>query len=311
MLPSWLAEKPKARPGGYKRDSRFVERTLAYTSRFIENTVFAERMARQSGFLQRLDARAKLISLLALIVTAAFCHHLPSLWLIACFTAAAATCSGLQPTVLFNRIWWFLPGAFVLVAAPAALNLVTPGDAILVLYRTAETRHLGGIPLPAEVSITRQGLASAAMLVTRIGVGVLLAITITLTTRWQLLLKAAYTEMTAPFVLIFAMTYRYIFVLLRVIEDIHLARRARIISPAGLAAERRWVGSRIGALFSRSRLLTERVYAAMIARGYTGRPRAITRSHLGWQEAAWLLGCGFIIFAALMLDRVVFGDLRW
>jgi cobalt/nickel transport system permease protein len=246
-----------------------------------------------------------------LIVTAAFCHHLPSLWLVGGFAAAAAMLSGLGPTMLFNRIWWFLPGAFVLVAAPATLNLVTPGDALLVLYRTAETQHLGGIPLPAEVSITRQGLASAAMLVTRIGVGVLLAVTITLTTRWQSLLKAAYTDTTAPFVLILAMTYRYIFVLLRVIDDMHLARRARIISPAGLAAERQWVGSRIGALFSRSRVLTERIYAAMIARGYTGHPRALAASRLGWREAAWLLGCGLVIFAALVLDRVVLGDLRW
>ncbi len=311
MLPSWLAENPKAKASKNKRSLRFVEGALTQTSRFIENIVFAEQMARQTGFLQHLDARIKLLSLLALIVAAAFCHHLPSLWLIAVFITGAALVSNLRPAMVFNRVWWLLPGVFVIVAAPAALNLITPGDPLFIIYRISENQRWRGIHLPAEVSITQQGLAAAVMLVTRIGVGVLLTVTITLTTRWQSLLRAAYTEATASFVLILAMTYRYIFVLVRVVEEMHLARRARTISPANLASERKWAGNRIGALFLRSRVLTERVYAAMLARGYTGRPRALTSSRFGWRETVWLICCAIVIVISLVFDRVLLGDFRW
>jgi cobalt ECF transporter T component CbiQ len=311
MLPSWVTEVVSARTGARRRHSHFIERTLGHTSRFIGDAVFAERVARRPGYLQQLDARAKLFSLLGLLVAAAFCHHLPPLWLIGGFIVVSAARSRIEVTALFNRVWWFLPGIFLIIAVPAAFNLITPGDPLLIIYRAHPAPRFGPVPLPAELSITRQGIASAALLITRILLGVLLAVTITLTSRWQALLKAVYTNATAPFVLVLAMTYRYIFVLLWIVENMHLARRARTIAPAGPAAERRWIGGRIAALFSRSRLLTEHVYAAMLARGYRGHPRALTTSRFTWREAAWLIACAAVAALALVLDRVVLRGLRW
>lgn len=311
MLPSWVAEKalPKEPPRG--GGSGFIARMLAQSGRFVEQAVFAEQVARRPGFLQRTDARTKLISVVGLTVAAAFLHHLPPLWFVGAFALAAGTLSRVRPTELFNRAWWVLPGTFVLVAAPAILNVITPGDTILTLLHFGEGARLGPIQLPADLTVTRQGVASAGLVVTRIWVGVLLAVTLTLTTRWQDLLKAAGTSATAPFVLILAMMYRYVFVLLRLVDEMHLAKRARTIAPGSLAAERRWVGGRVGALFVRSRRLTEQVYAAMVARGYTGEPKALAHSHFGWREAAWALGCVCVMAVALLGDRVALAGLRW
>ncbi len=313
MLPSWVAEPVQARAVRRRRRLRFVERMLRDAARFLENTVFAERAARSAsgGFLQRLDARVKLISTIALLAGAAFLHHIPSLWCLGGFALLAAAMSRVGVRVLFSRVWWFLPGFFVVAAAPAVLNVVTPGDSILTLFESERALRLGPIQLANEVAVTRQGLASAGLLVTRIFLGVLLAVSLTLTTRWQDLLRAAHTSVTAPFVLITGMTHRYTFVLLRAAENMHLAKRARTIVPGTAGAERRWTGDRIGALFSRSRHLAERIYWAMLARGYTGAAKALTQSRLGPREALWLAACTAVIALAAAADRTLLQDLPW
>jgi cobalt/nickel transport system permease protein len=273
--------------------------------------VFSEGVARRDGYLQRLDARTKLLAMLALIVAASFLHHVLSLLFVAAFAAAAAARSRVRARDLLNRVWLFAPAAFVLVALPAVLNVVTPGQPLLVLARFGPQAHLGPIALPAELSVTRQGVASASLVVTRVLVGVLLAVTLALTTRWQDLLKAAHTSASAPFVLTVSMMHRYLFVLVRVMEAMHLGRRARTIGRAAAAEERRWVGSRIGALFLRSRRLTEQVYAAMRARGYDGDPRTLVRSRFTAQEAGWGLACLLVAAAALVADRTLLARLVW
>jgi cobalt/nickel transport system permease protein len=311
VLPSWIAESTPPRPALRRRSSSFLARTLRQTARLTEQVIFAERAARRAGFLQSLDARVKLLSVLALLVTATFLRHLPSLWLLAALAVTAAALSRVEAPLLFNRVWWSLPGLFVIVALPAIFSFVTPGRALLTIYHDAEAPHLGPLRLPSELAITRQGVASAALLVSRLSVGVLLAVCLTLTTRWQSLLKAAHTQATAPFVLITAMSYRYVFLLLHIVEDMYLARRARTISPHSLAAERRWIGGSVACLFSRSRRLTERVYAAMIARGYRGEPKVLAESRLGPREAAWIAACALTIPLVLLLDHVALRNLQW
>ncbi len=273
--------------------------------------IFAERAARRAGLLQSLDARVKLLSVLALLVTATFLRHVPSLWLLAALAVTAAAVSRVKVGILFNRVWWFLPGLFVIVALPAIFSFVTPGRALLTIYHVEQAPHLAAFRLPSELAVTRQGAAAAALLVSRVSVGVLLAVCLTLTTRWQSLLKAAYTQATAPFVLITAMSYRYVFLLLRIMEDMYLARRARTISPRPLAAERRWIGGSVACLFSRSRRLTDRVYAAMLARGYRGEPKALAESRLGAREAGWIAACALVILLLLLLDHVLLRNLPW
>jgi cobalt/nickel transport system permease protein len=311
VLPSWVAHSAAPKPTRAKRPARFIERTLQQTARFVEHSVFAERSARRPGLLQSLDARVKVFSLLAVLVGATFLHHAPSVWLIGAFTAVAALLSRVELRALCNRVWWFAPGVFVLVAIPAVFSVIVPGDALLTIYSTDAPPRLGPLALPPELAVTRQGVASAALVVSRLIVGVLLAVTLVLTTPWQELLRAAYTSTTAPFVLVLAMTHRYLFVLLRLVENMHLARRARTIAPVAAGEAHRWIGSRVGALFSRSRRLTEQVYAAMLARGYDGTPRSLTSFRFGRSEALWAVACCTVLVVALVGDRTVLGGLPW
>ena len=266
-------------------------------ARVVEDSLFCERAARRAAFLQRLDARVKLVSVLRVAVGATFLHHVLPVLLLGGCALAALLASRVGVRTVFNRTWWVMPAVFALVAVPSVLSVFVPGEPVAAL--------------PWGLSITRQGLASAGLLVTRIAVGVILALVLALTTRWQELLRAAHTSVTAPFVLVATMMYRYVFVLLRIAENMHLARRARTIVPGDPAHERRWIGTRVGALFLRSRRLSEQVYAAMLARGYRGQPKALTRSRVGGPEILWMMLCGAVFAAALYADRVVLSALPW
>ena len=297
MLPEWVSEPAAARAAPRRRRAGYVSRTLREMARVMEDAIFCERSARRAGFLQGLDARVKLVSVLVLAVGASFLHHLLSLLAVGICALTMLLVSRVGLRTVFSRSWWVMPAVFALVAVPSIFSVFVPGEPLAAL--------------PWGISITRQGLASAGVLVTRISVGVLLGLMLALTTRWQELLRAAYSGVTAPFVLVATMMYRYVFVLLRVAEDMHLARRARTIVPGDPAQERRWVGGRVGALFLRSRRLSERVYAAMLARGYRGEPRVLVQHRVGGREVAWALGCGLVLAAALVLDRIVLGGMLW
>ncbi len=279
--------------------------------RVVEDSVFYERSARRKGLLQSINARVKLISVLSLAVGATFLHGVSALWAIGLFAFLAMVCSGLGVRRVLSRTWWVAPGLFMLATLPAALSVFTPGDSLVILYRAQRAVALGPVTLPEQISITRQGVGVAALLMSRLAVGVMLALMLALTTRWQELLRAAYTAATAPFVLVATMMYRYVFVLLRIAEEMHLGRRARTICPETARQERRWIGQRVGALFVRSRHLSEQVYAAMLARGYRGEAKALTQSHVGGREIGWVMVCGLVFAAALYLDRVGVSALPW
>ena len=298
MLPEWVSQPVRPRAAHTRRASA-VGRFLRENARFVEEAVFLERAARRPGWVQGLDARTKVISILGLLVGASFLHHVVSLWLLGVCALGAMLASRLSPRVVFHRALWLMPGVFLLAALPAMLNVFTPGRAVLVLHRAP------------ELAITQQGLAGAGLFISRLAVSVLLAFTLTLTTPAQDLFRAAYTSATAPFVLVLTMMHRYLFLLLRTVEELHLARRARTISPAPAGEERRWVGSSIAFLFTRSRRLTEEVYQAMLARGYTGQPKALRETRFGWREAAWLLTCGLLIAGTLFLDRAILRSWVW
>jgi len=107
------------------------------------------------------------------------------------------------------------------------------------------------------------------------------------------------------------MTHRYLFVLLRMFDEMHLARKSRTITRGSAGDHHRWIGGSVAALFASSKRLSEDVYQAMLSRGYRGRPRAIVARRIGAAEIAWLGGCSCVVGAAFLVDRVLAAGLPW
>ena len=82
------------------------------------------------------------------------------------------------------------------------------------------------------------------------------------------------------------MTYRYIFLVLRLTENLFLGRASRTVGMTSPGEQRRWVGASMGTLMSRSLKLSNDVYAAMVARGFSGDVRTLTTFRM--RDEDWL-----------------------
>jgi len=98
---------------------------------------------------------------------------------------------------------------------------------------------------------------------------------------------------------VLSMTYRYIFLFLHTLNGMFEARKSRVVARLGGGEDRRWITRSMGALMSRSFKMSNDVYAAMLARGFTGQIR--TYSSYRMQTADWLALLATCVLAAATL----------
>lgn len=247
------AARPKRIP---KRRHNFIERTVAGLADTLDQSLFAEEVARANGLLQRFDPRVKVVGLLLLVVATAMAHNL---WVIGALFGLAvglALLSHVPIRRLATRVWigvLFFTGA---IALPAIF--VTPGEVLL------------RVPF-VHWPITLQGVKSAFYLLTRVETATTFSVLLVLTTPWMHVLKALRVlRMPVVFVVILGITYRYIFVLLQTAADMFESRRSRLVGQLESSEQRRLAAASVGVLLGKSLQLSSEVYFAMLSRGYRG-----------------------------------------
>ena len=269
------------RAGRWRRD--FVSKTLADVTEAMRDAVFAEEYACRPGFLQSLDPRVKVVTFLALLLAVAFARNPAALAALYLLTLALAAASRISIGFFVKRVWLFVPIFAGVVALPAIFDFVTPGKAL--------------ISLPLGVAITDQGLHGAEIFVLRVATSVSVAVLLVLTTEWHRLLKAissiGFPEIG---VLVLGMTYRYIFLFLRAVESMFLARRSRTVGRTTMQEKHEWIGASIGALLGKSYHMSEEVHLAMVSRGWSARTP--DRGEFSTSVADWA-------WAALVLAIVI------
>jgi cobalt/nickel transport system permease protein len=266
-----------------------IERTLAEIGHILEQSLFAETLSRRTGLLQSLDPRVKIVGLLALLISVSVARNL---WVIVGLYAVAlalAAVSNLPLGSFLKRVWLVLPFFTGMIALPALF--LTPGPALWTL--------------PFGLIVTRTGAISALFLLTRVGTSVSFALLLIWTTPWNTLLKAL-NVLRVPdgFILILAMTYRYIALLLGIVDDMFLSRKSRVVGKLSTADERRMLGASAGALLGRSLQLSTEVYLAMQSRGYRGRPRTLDTFSMRPADWAWAIGLLAVAALAMWLGQV-------
>jgi cobalt ECF transporter T component CbiQ len=288
-LPDWLSGSGNARPlpdGKRKSAGGFIEKSIAGIASGAQTVVFGEEYARRAGLLQRLDPRAKVLALATLIVVAGWAHSWAGLGLLFAVSLALAVLSSLPPAAFLKRVWLTVPLVIGVVALPATLNVVTKGEALFALWPGS------------SLSVTREGLDVAGLLALRVGVALSFAVLLTLTTRWNELLRALRALLVPKvFVIVLSMTYRYIELLLRSAAEMLTARRSRTVGPVTHREGRRYVGGAFAALFGRSVRLADDVHAAMTSRGFTGEIRTADLWRIGVRDVA--VSAVLVLVAAL------------
>jgi cobalt/nickel transport system permease protein len=136
------------------------------------------------------------------------------------------------------------------------------------------------------------------LFVARVGVSVSLAVLLVMTTPWADILKSLRSlRVPQVFVLVLSMTYRYIFLFLHTANGILLARKSRVVARTTGGEQRRWISGTMGNLMSRAFKMSNDVYAAMLARGFSGEMRA--RAFRRMRTADWAALGGVAAVAAL------------
>lgn len=217
---------------------KFLERSVKGSVSFFKEAVFSEEIARSGGLLQFLDPRLKISIFMTAIVITCFVRNIWHLAILYIISVILSLLSRINIIFFLKRVWFFIPIFTLFIAIPV---------------------------------IFMHGILQAAIFVMRVTTCVSFAVLMTITTRHSTLLKAL-RSLGIPniFIQTLDMTYRYIFLFVKVFEEMHIGLNSRLIKAFNKKMTHEWISSRIGFLFRRSVKMSEDVYMAMIARGYTG-----------------------------------------
>lgn len=272
------------------RGQQLLRRAVGRLAHLLEEMLANETIARRAGLLQMVDARAKVLGLLGLLVIVTLLHSLLSLCLAYAFCLLLALLSRV-PARRLAGVWLAVPIFSAGIILPAALNIVTPGHALLTLWHFSHP-HFGVWSAPRRLTLTDAGLLLAGRFVLRTAVCVTLALLLTATTYANRLFRGL-RALGVPvlFIMLLSMMTRYLSVFLRAAEEIHLAKISRSITLGTLRQEQAWVASGMGALSRRTHAMSQSVYLAMLSRGYTGEIYLLDDPR--WRLSDW----GFLMVA--------------
>jgi cobalt/nickel transport system permease protein len=207
-----------------------------------------------SSPIHRLDPRAALIGLLGVTVVAVSAPLAAWPVYVACglVLAAVAAAARVEPAVVWRRARVVLP--LILVVA-ASLPFLRGGPPALAF---------GG------VEVSEQGLRTFGEVSVKATIGTVSAVLLAATATFPGVLRALESLRTPRLLVLTAsFMFRYVFVIADEARRMRTALSARGYHPRHLLASGA-LGRMVGALFLRSYARGERVYLAMLARGFTG-----------------------------------------
>ncbi len=296
--PQWLLQSELAMCPcgcvGKRTKASYLDKTISGGAGLLRQVMFSDDLASRGGLLQRIDPRAKILAMLAVLIAAGLLRNIPALVALYAVSLGIAALSRVPLGFFIKRVWLFIPIFTGIVVLPATLSIVTPGDVVLQLW------HWHGHP----EGFTTQGLTSAGLIVSRVAVSISMVVLVTITTTWPRLLSGLRTlGVPRMFILIIGMSYRYVFHLLSTVEEMFLARKARTLDKNRHdATARRFVGASAGVLIGKSHQLAEEVHQAMMARGYRGD--AVVLDRLRWHRT----DLAFLVAALAVAVLAVGGD---
>ncbi|MDD5254437.1 MAG: cobalt ECF transporter T component CbiQ [Candidatus Omnitrophica bacterium] len=255
--------------------SRFIERSITGALSFLRNSVFADDIALQKGYLQARDPRIRAAGIGVLLLAVLFARSalfLSSAYLLCLLLAAA---SSIHTMFFLKRTWLFIPAFAFFIAIPALFNFFTPGEPL--------------ISLGHGVSITEQGLHGAVIFFTRVLTSVSLAVLLSLTTRHSVLLRVLRIfKIPQVFVMTLGMSYRYIYLFIETVQNTFTAIKSRVGHVSSVRKGQRAVAWNIASLWLRSYQLQNQIFSAMLSRGYTGEALILYEFRAGAKDFFWL-----------------------
>lgn len=257
-----------------------------------------DRYLYRSSPIHRLDPRVKVVVTLIFIVANVLLPDgawlaFAMAWLL---VLAAAVLAHIQPLYVIKRSFVVIP--FLLAAVTVIFTL--PGNIIASWQVGSRT-----------LAISDAGLIRFVSIVIRSWVSLQMAILLTAVTQFPDLMHALH-HLRVPKILttIISFMYRYLFVLSDEAMRLIRAREARSAASengrtgGGVLWRAKTAGSMVGQLMLRSFERSERVYAAMLARGYRGEMHTMNPHVLTTKDWLWGAGSVVLILSIQLIARL-------
>ena len=272
-----------------------MQRTILDIVSLLKESVECNETACAEGLLQRCDPRCKLLFTVLMLFCVLASKSIMALCVLYFVTLIFVALSSENILRFLKRTLFFIPVFSLFIVLPSVFDFVTPGEAVLsfVLFGW----HL---------TVTRQGLASAGILLMRVLDSVSLCALLMLTTRHHALLKTLRMfKVPQLFIMILAMTWRYIYLLLDIVQKSFLAIKSRVGYVTSAKNGRRVIGANLGFLWLKSYRLQTQVYDAMLSRGYTGEPKILDDFHMRVVDGMLLASSIFFLAGTVCLNHYI------
>ncbi len=283
------------RRGGGRVNASYLDKGIeGFAGLFTEGHAQWDLSSRKS-FMHELDARIKIFFWLFLIVVISIKRAVFPEAAICVFILGLTSLSRLNLLAFYKKV---LLLAFVfgfLVALPSSLNVIVPGKVILPLLNFGARRDYWIYHVPQVIGITEEGISTVSLLTLRVANSIALSFLVLYTTPFAEIIKALKViRVPDAFLIIITMTYKYIFTFARIVSDMYLAKKARLVTMPGGKEARQWIAGRIAFVFKKTQVECEEVFKAMNARGFSGELRLYNHTMVNAKD----LAIGFFLFAS-------------
>jgi cobalt/nickel transport system permease protein len=296
-IPEWMLIEHKHDDFEIKKSNiKFLKNTLNEISKVMRNEIFSERFAMNGEFIQKIDPRVKLLTLLLFMIFCGLTRSIVTLIFLSAIAILYVKFSGLVLRDYFKRVWLILPLIVLIFSIPAATNIFIKGKALFYIYQNVEF-EIWFIKFPREIYFSLAGIGAILKMVMRIGVSFSYGYLLVMTTRWAYLTEALKVLKIPSLVIsILNMTFRYIYVLSKIAGEMIEARFLRTVGHTDNNQNRNFIAGRISFLFVKSGYLSDEIFDSMKCRGYTGESVVLKTFKIQRIDILWIINNLIIIF---------------
>lgn len=236
----------------------------------------------RTSWLGKWEVRIKIAAMLALVVVFATLQDIRVLTLGLAVILGLVILNGIRLKDILKRLLWIIPFAGVMIML---FPFITPGK---VLF--------SGQVFSFTFAATVEGAMKAGFLALRVLNATLTMSLLVMTTPLSELLHG-FRQLKVPAIMVslLAFTLRYFQVVADEVQRMKLAMRARGFQRGKHLLDwhtMKTLGLLLGTLFVRASERGDRIYFAMLSRGYRGELICSAGREIGWQD--WLAGLGFV-----------------
>jgi cobalt/nickel transport system permease protein len=246
-----------------------------------------DKYAHLESPLHSLDPRLKLVSMGLLIISIVLVSHIWLALIGLCFALALVSVSRIPLFFVVEDLKWvFLFVSFFLVIMP----LTVPGTVMAKFY---------------FVSISLEGIRLGSLIAIKAIAAILVIFPMIGTMRFDITIKALEKlKLPQKLVQMIMFTYRYIFVFIHEAQRMATAMDSRGFQRKTNLYTLKTYSNLVGMLFVRSYERTERVYHAMVSRGYDGNLRTLVEFNMCKKDVLKAIAIGTLAMVLTCLEII-------